>query len=302
MYNIKNNFDKILCLVKDILGDDCPKTGNLLRPGPKPVFTDLEVIALSLTAESLSIDSENRLFTIINYEYTGLFPISRRQYNDRRKSLFTYQTFIRQTISNKINALIEVFAVDSMPLEICRMARKERNKLGKEEEYINPDKGYCASQDRWYYGYKLHAACSPSGVIQSMDITDASVHDNHYLLDVSSNFNNCILTGDKGYIVNPNDNKALSLVESNVCLEVPYKKNQKDKKPVVYVLKKIRKRIETVFSQLCDQFMIQRNYAKSFAGYKTRILAKISGFTMLQYINKFITGRPVGRVKYALNY
>lgn len=304
MYSIKNNFDKILRLIKDVLGAECPETGNLLRPGPKPTFTDLEVIALSITAESLSLDSENRLFVIIKSEYTKDFPniISRRQYNDRRKLLFNWQELIRNRLAGKLNEITEVYAVDSMPLEICKMARMGRNNMGKEEEYLNPEKGYCASQDRWYYGYKLHAACSPTGVIQSMDMTAASVHDNHYLLDISSNYRNCIMAGDKGYIVNPSDNKALALKEAKVCMEIPYRNNQKDKKPVLYILKVIRKRIETVFSHLCDQFLIQRNYAKSFMGYKTRILAKVSGLTMLQYINKFITGKPVGQVKYALCY
>jgi hypothetical protein len=62
---------------------------------------------------------------------------------------------------------------------------------------------------------------------------------------------------------------------------------------------KARKRIETVFSQLCDQFMIIRNYAKQTKGLFTRIIGKISALTVLQYINK-INNRPIGQIKYAL--
>ncbi len=40
------------------------------------------------------------------------------------------------------------------------------------------------------------------------------------------------------------------------------------------------RRIETLFSQLCDQFMIRRNYAKSFLGFKTRILSQITTLTI----------------------
>jgi hypothetical protein len=65
--------------------------------------------------------------------------------------------------------------------------------------------------------------------------------------------------------------------------------------------KKILKRIETVFSQLCDQFMIQNNYAKSFAGFKSRIIAKVAGLTILQFLNKFIYKQPVGRVKHTFS-
>lgn len=48
---------------------------------------------------------------------------------------------------------------------------------------------------------------------------------------------------------------------------------------------KARKRIETLFSQLCDQFMIIRNYAKDTDGLFARIIGKISALTILQYIN-----------------
>ena len=62
---------------------------------------------------------------------------------------------------------------------------------------------------------------------------------------------------------------------------------------------KARKRIETDFSQMCDQFMICRNYAKETVGLFTRIIGKISAFTAMQYLNH-INNRPIGRVKYAL--
>ncbi len=62
--------------------------------------------------------------------------------------------------------------------------------------------------------------------------------------------------------------------------------NQIDKKPFPKVFRKARKRIETLFSQLCDQFMIRRNYAKSFAGFSTRIIAKMTALTIIQYLNK----------------
>jgi Transposase DDE domain len=249
----------------------------------------------------MGIDSECYLFGKLQCNYQEAFPhlISRRQYNDRRKQLFYLQEKARDRMSAKLNEVTEVYAIDSMPLEICKMARMERNKMGKDHEYTKPDKGFCAAQNKYYYGYKLHSVCSASGVIQSLNLTRASVHDVHYLKDIKHSFSDCIITGDRGYI--SKELKETLWVEKRINLEVPYRSNQKDKKPGLYILRKIRKRIETVFSQLCDQFMIQRNYAKSFPGYKTRILAKISGMTTLQYINKFIRDKPIGQVKYAFS-
>ncbi|MEN9918364.1 MAG: hypothetical protein RL662_800, partial [Bacteroidota bacterium] len=66
------------------------------------------------------------------------------------------------------------------------------------------------------------------------------------------------------------------LFSSNqIRLEVPMRRNQHDYKPQAYIFRKSRKRIETFFSQLCDQFMIRRNYAKSFDGFKTEYYLKL---------------------------
>ena len=47
--------------------------GNIVRPGPVPGFSGLEVAVLSLAAESESIDSENWLFEYKLQEYREKF-------------------------------------------------------------------------------------------------------------------------------------------------------------------------------------------------------------------------------------
>ena len=43
--------------------------------------------------------------------------------------------------------------------------------------------------------------------------------------------------------------------------------------------------------------MIRRNYAKSFIGFKTRILSNITALKTIQYINKFIFDRNINTIK-----
>ena len=62
MHNLYANFVKILEICKDFSKDLVNERGNLPRRGVVPRFSDLEVISLSLTAEYMSIDSENLLF------------------------------------------------------------------------------------------------------------------------------------------------------------------------------------------------------------------------------------------------
>jgi hypothetical protein len=58
--------------------------------------------------------------------------------------------------------------------------------------------------------------------------------------------------------------------------------------------------VETLFSQLDDQFMMVRNYAKNIDGIFSRMSAKIAATTVLQYINK-LNNKPIGQLKYALS-
>lgn len=55
--------------------------------------------------------------------------------------------------------------VNSMPLEVYKISRNSRNTICKESDNIFQDKGYCASQQMTYYGYKLQAFCFLSSVI-----------------------------------------------------------------------------------------------------------------------------------------
>lgn len=260
----------------------------------KPNLSDLELISLTILAEFKSIDSEHQLFREIKgWEIET--KIERSVYNRRKRKLFPYIEKIRMKMAAKFNEFENYFIIDSMPLEVCKMARSSRSKICKEADYAVPNKGFCASQNLHFYGYKLHAICTISGVFQSFDLSPASVHDIHYLQNIKSQLSDCVILGDKGYL---SQTIQLDLFnEVNIELETPKRKNQKDYKPQFYQFKKYRKRIETLFSQLCDQFMIRRNYAKSFEGFKTRILAKITTLTTIQYLNKFVFNRNINNLK-----
>lgn len=56
-----------------------------------------------------------------------------------------------------------------------------------------------------------------------------------------------------------------------------------------------RKRIETAISQLGVQFSININFAKNFLGPTTRIVSKITTFTMIQYLNFFMFRRSLNK-------
>ncbi|AZZ58874.1 IS982-like element ISRa1 family transposase [Riemerella anatipestifer] len=261
-----------------------------------PKMSDLEVISLNITAEYLSIDSELQLFRKLPNSLIN--KIERSVYNKRKRRLSLQTEQIRQRISMEFNEFEDIFIVDSMPMKVCENARSTRSKICKEQSYSSPTYGYCASQKLYFYGYKLHAVCSLNGVIKNFDISPASVHDIHYLKDIGEQMRNCTLIGDRGYL---SAKVQIDLFNyANIKLDTPMRSNQKDYIPQFSLYKKKRKRIETFFSQLCDQFMIKRNYAKTFEGFKTRIISKITVATVIQYINKFIFQRKLNHLKISI--
>jgi hypothetical protein len=253
----------------------------------------MELVALNITAEYMSINSELQLFRHISgTELDG--KIDRSVYNKRKRRLFPYIEKIRETLSNKFSDFTNVFIVDSTPIEICKISRAKRSAICS-TEYIKPSFGYCAAKKTRYFGFKLHAVCDKNGIFHSFDFSPANVHDVNYLKDVNENFKNCLLIGDRGYI---SENLRVDLFNySNIELSVPMRKNQHDFVEFSKTKSKIRKRIETNISQLCGQFSINTNFAKSFQGLATRIVSKITSFTMIQYLNFFIFKRSLNKLK-----
>lgn len=289
MHNFEASYKLILEELRKLINKD-----NFYFKPVTPKTSDLEVVGLIIWAEYKSIDSEHQLFRDLKGSHLE-GKIERSVYNRRKRKLFPYLEQIRKKMVARFNEFENYFVVDSMPLEICKLSRSSRSKICKEQGFSYPNKGYCASQGFHFYGYKLHAVCSIEGVFQSFDISPASVHDIHYLKDIEQQLSDCVLLGDKGYL---SSSIQLDLFRSaNIQLETPKRKNQKDYKPQFYPFKKYRKRIETLFSQLCDQFMIRRNYAKTFQGFKTRVLAKITTLTTIQYLNKFLFKRNINNLK-----
>ena len=291
MNNLTANYERILEVLRKISKD------NLLSYQRRvPKLKDLELISLALTAEFMSIDSENHLFRQI--PKTIKCKIERSVYNRRKRRLANNINDLRVKLSRSFNEFEKYFIIDSMPVEVCKLSRSGTSKICKDAEYCYPNRGFCASQQMHFYGYKLHAVCSVNGIFHSIDLSPASVHDIHYLNDIREQLSDCTLLGDKGYLSSEIQIDLFNY--ANIELETPKRINQKNYKPQFHLFKKQRKRIETLFSQLCDQFMIRRNYAKTFEGFKTRLLAKITALTVVQFINKAYFKRNINNLKVSI--
>lgn len=297
MREFKDVYKVILPIVKKILSPLLDKKGNIPKRGPKPVLSDVELIAISLTSDVLFFDSENYLFSKLKKYKPLPHLIDRTVYNRRRRKLLKYIEIVQQIMADAIVPAEQYHVVDSFPLPVCRFARAKRSKICKESFDTAPSFGYCAAQKNTYFGYKLHAVCTVQGVFKHFQISKANVADIHYLQEIKHKFPYCVMLGDKAYLSHP---LQLDLFEHhNLMVVTPKKINQPDYEKYPGIFRKYRKRIETLFSQLEGQFIIRRNFAKSFSGLATRVASKITALTCAQYVNKFINERNINEIKYA---
>ncbi|KAA6304248.1 hypothetical protein EZS27_044106, partial [termite gut metagenome] len=147
MNNFSANYRKIVKTLQTI-----ESKKNFLHQIRKPKLSDLELIGMDLTAESMGIDSEYQLFRLLPDSLSQ--RIERSVYDRRKRRWFSHRERIRQAMSEKITSDRDYYIVGSMPVDICRLSRSSRCRICKEDIHTYPDKGYCATQKMYYYGYK----------------------------------------------------------------------------------------------------------------------------------------------------
>ena len=89
MHNLQSNLHKNQNTVYGFFHIDVDPKGNFSFYPNGPNVSDIEIIALSITMESIWITSENLLFSKLQYEYPALFHhyTNRSNFNKRRKKL-----------------------------------------------------------------------------------------------------------------------------------------------------------------------------------------------------------------------
>lgn len=302
MHNLKTNFDKIFELSKSIFEGQLSLDDNFVFYPRKPKMSDLEIVTLACVAESLSIDSENLLFSKLKTEYKTEFPnlIDRSNFNRRRKKLSSKLAELSKHICLNFSSSNAEYIIDSIPVPICSNVRINRTRICKDDPDVLPSRSFHASHQVYFYGFKMQLVISRDGFPFATGMTTAAMHDSQYLPFLKKDqLSDCELIGDKGYL--SSGHQTTLFEEAKIRLVTPIRKNMKivDKWNSSY--KYIRKRIETLFSQLCDQMMLKRNYAKTSEGLFARILAKLASVSLLQLIN-LKTNRPVNHIKHALQF
>jgi hypothetical protein len=134
------------------------------------------------------------------------------------------------------------------------------------------------------------------GLVLDFALAPAHHRDDAFIEQLLMDNADWTVLGDKGYIGAAV--AALLAWRNNLRLRTPRRCNQTEQLPaeLTAAINRFRQIIETVNSQLVDQFHLQRNRAKCLGGFCARVMAKLTAHTLGVYLN-LLLGRPLLALK-----
>ncbi len=283
------DFDEFCLYVYVIVDEICQQLSPFLkRPGPEPVFSDSELIAMTLISECKGWDVETDLLS--NWRcHRDLFPHipSQSRFNRRRRNLMLIFNWIRRILLSWIDvAQDNQCIIDSLPIPVVNFHLVPSS--SSDWQAYEARFGKVSSKKETIFGYKLHLLVTMSGVIIDFVLAPANATDLNAGLDMLFEHTNLNVIGDKAYI---SAEQAAELWRTNrLRLQTLPRKNQKKQlpKPTRKLFNTVRQIIETVNGQLEGQFNIETNHAHTFWGLCTRLYSKLTAHTLCVYINRLL--------------
>ena len=273
----------VFVLIDDLYQTYAPVSVTQRRNVEQAKLSDSEIITISICGELFGIDSEKAWFSFVKKNYKHLFPKlgSRSRFNRTRRALLPITELLREKLLSECSmSYSQYFIIDSFPLKVCKFGRAH---FCKTFRWDGADYGKCPSKKETYFGYKVHAMITLEGFITTFEITPASVDDREGLRDLTDGLSDITILGDKGYV---GEHLLEEQKEQGICLMSLKRSNSKRNWPnsVKQLIFRLRRRVETVFSQLSEQLNAERVLAKSFQGLCTRLVNKILAHNLCMVI------------------
>jgi len=186
-------------LVDDAIQRIIAKRGRPFRAsGPAPVFSDSEVITVSLIIETFFHGNEELGYAFVVQYLLGMFPklIDLDRFNARRRDLTGILEAIRCDLRDqKLNRADPVRLVDSAPVAVVTYTRGSRCSDVVGSEYF----GVVTSKKGKVYGFRLHVTATVDQLIDDWVLAPSSIPDPKVLDELVMDRRDLTLIGDKIY-------------------------------------------------------------------------------------------------------
>lgn len=247
--------------------DDCRAT-----------MSSAEILLVAVVAAKYFQNHHERALCVLQQtRYLSALSISR--FNRRLHALQDVLWHLASVLG-ELWATGSVFAIDTMPVPVCKRVRASRCRKVQGNDYL----GYCAAKDEFYFGWQLHLVCDPAGVPVSFELLPAS-WDELYLVQALLNPlpEGSSVVADKGYI--SDQDQQLSYINGRIRLIPKQRRNMTgNTKEDATLIRTHRSRIETVNSQL-EKMGLQRLHARTNSGFSLKVLASLLALTFTNAFN-----------------
>lgn len=281
------DFDEFSLWVYFIVDEIWQQLGPCFRrPGPAPRCSDSELIAMVLIGECRGWDQETNLLSSW-HEHRDLFPHqpSQSRFNRRRRQLWTAFNLLRRTLLQSLDLAHEAHClIDSLPLPVVQFHYAPH--ATGEWAVAGATFGKVPSKKATIYGFKLHLLTTVGGLILDFELAPANIADIEVGFEMLAEHTDLDVMGDKAYVGAAK--RAELRTDCRVTLRALPRRNQlpQPSRADQQHFNALRQMIETVNSQLAEQFNIERNHAHSFWGLSTRLHAKLTAHTLCIYLNR----------------
>jgi transposase len=258
------------------------------RPGnAKRSLTDAEVVTLCVAQAIMGIPSDRRFLAVASKHLRHLFPRIPGQagyYKRRRRLADTLEWLMGVFASQSPGIEDDLLLVDSTPVECARSRETvKRSQLADAADY-----GYCASHSRFFWGFRLHALCSPDGTPRAIALTSPKLDEREVALKLLARAKRqgaVTVIADKGYA---GKEFAIKACELDATIVRPRRKDEPGRGPH---LAPIRQRIESIFWTCKDILTLERHGARTLPGLRERILQRFLTLAAAITLNHQL-GRP----------
>ena len=272
-----------------------------LRPegGAPPRLSDAEMLTL-LVAHHLSQATwrERRWLRFLKRNYQAWFPnlTTQSAYNRRARNLSGVLNALRIQLAREVSAQMPPEGVvDGTPIHVRHWRRYGPHHLALPDA----DLGYCAAKREYYYGYKLLALVSVSGVIIEWELMSASADERDGLEAMLFDDEQWLIWADKGLLDEKRQRRLEE--EQSIVLVTPTRRNQKRQlHPALQEqLAATRPIVETTFSQAKQFVDLEDPHAYTWSGLAVRIVAKLTALMVVAWANVRHGFSPLSFVNFA---
>jgi hypothetical protein len=285
------------CLVDDLWERIAPQCR---RPGPAPVCSDPELVTMSLIGECKGWDRETVLVSEWA-QHRDLFPHQpeRTRFNRRRRQLQGAINELRRLLLGVLDlAQDRQVVLDSLPVPVVNFHLVPRGHARARWQAAGAAFGKVASKKITIFGFRLYLLVTLNGLILDFVLAPANLPELQVGAELLEEHTDLTAFSDKAWVSAPLVERLKE--ENRLWLWTVPRRNEQRTVPdeVKAHLHTVRQVIETVNSQLTEQFHLETNHAQGFWGLTARLHTKLTAHTLCVHLNRLRGSAHPLRIKH----